>query len=114
MRAKDNGWKSRRGVVYSTDPGFAFDYGEEEEPATLPKDGQRLRVSVERKGRGGKTVTVVKGFIGTEADLKGLGRTLKTKCGAGGGVKDGEIIIQGERKERITELLRAEGYADVK
>ncbi len=114
MPAKGNDWKSRLGMVYSTDPDFAFDNGEEEEPATLPKGRQRLRVGIERKNRGGKTVTVVKGFVGTEADLKGLGRTLKAKCGVGGTVKDGEIIIQGEWKERITELLRAEGYAGVK
>lgn len=102
-------------MVYSTNPDFAFDSGEEEKEAdTPPKNRQKLRVGIERKNRGGKVVTVVKGFVGAEADLKELGRMLKTKCGVGGAVKDGEIIIQGEWKQRIVELLGADGYTDVK
>ena len=114
MSAKDNDWKSRLGMVYSTNPDFAFDSGEEKEADTPPKNRQKLRVGIERKNRGGKVVTVVKGFVGAEAALKELGRMLKTKCGVGGAVKDGEIIIQGEWKQRIVELLGAEGYTDVK
>lgn len=71
-------------------------------------------MGIERKNRGGKVVTVVKGFVGAEADLKELGRMLKTKCGVGGAVKDGEIIIQGEWKQRIVELLKSDGYTDTK
>lgn len=120
MSAKDNDWKSRLGMVYSTNPDFAFDSGEEKEADTPPKNRQKLRVGIERKNRGGKVVTVVKGFVGAEAAfgaeaaLKELGRMLKTKCGVGGAVKDGEIIIQGEWKQRIVELLGADGYTDVK
>ena len=113
MSAKDNDWKSRLGMVYSTNPDFAFDSGEEKEADTPPKNRQKLRVGIERKNRGGKVVTVVKGFVGAEAALKELGRMLKTKCGVGGAVKDGEIIIQGEWKQRIVELLGADGYPAV-
>ena len=80
----------------------------------MPKNQQRLRVSVEKKGRGGKTVTLIRGFVGTEEDLKELGRLLKAKCGVGGSVKDGEVLVQGEFKQRITELLKAEGYTQTK
>lgn len=113
-RAKDNDWKSRLGMVYSTNPDFSFETEDTEETETLPHAQQRLRVGIERKNRGGKTVTVVTGFVGTESDLKDLGKLLKTKCGVGGAVKDGEIIIQGEWKQRIIELLSAEGYKNVK
>lgn len=114
MAARDNDWKSRLGMVYSTNPDFSFDTGGAEEPDTLPKEEQKLHVSIERKGRGGKTVTVVGGFVGREDDLKELGRLLKTKCGVGGAVKDGEILIQGEWRDRVAALLRSEGYNRVK
>ena len=114
MAGKGNDWKSRLGMVYSTNPDFAFDNGTPEEAGTLPNASQKLRVAIERKNRGGKTVTVVKGFVGRDESLKELGRLLKTKCGTGGAVKDGEILIQGERKEQIITLLRAEGYSDTK
>ena len=81
---------------------------------TLPKNQQKLRVSVEKKGRGGKTVTVVSGFVGTEDDLKDLGKFLKTKCGVGGSAKDNEVLIQGELKQRVIDLLKAEGYTQTK
>ena len=114
MAARDNDWKSRLGMVYSTNPDFSFDTGEAEEPDTLPEEEQKLHVAIERKGRGGKTVTVVKDFIGREDDLKTLGRLLKTKCGVGGAVKDGEILIQGEWRERVVTLLREMGYTRTK
>ena len=101
-------------MVYSTNPDFSFDTGQDAEEETLPKNQQKLRVAIERKNRGGKVATTVKGFIGTASDLKELGKLLKNKCGVGGSVKDGEIIIQGEWKERVTELLKAEGYNDTK
>lgn len=111
---KNNDWKARLNVVYSTNPNFEYENIETEEPETLPKNQQKLRISIEKKGRGGKTVTLIKGFIGTENDLKELGKLLKTKCGVGGSVKDGEIIIQGDFKQRIIELLKAEGYSQTK
>lgn len=111
---KNNDWKERLNVVYSTNPDFRYECDEEEETATLDKKQQKLRVSIERKGRGGKTVTLVEGFIGTENDLKELGKLLKSKCGVGGSVKDGEILIQGNFKQRVAELLKAEGYTQTK
>ena len=111
---KRNDWKDRLNVVYSTNPNFNYENIEEEEAETLPKNQQKLRVSMEKKGRGGKTATLVKGFIGKEDDLKDLGKLLKTKCGVGGSVKEDEIIIQGDFKQRITELLKTEGYTQTK
>ena len=111
---KNNDWKDRLNVVYSTNPDFKYESIEEKEAETLPKNQQKLRIFMEKKGRGGKTVTLIKGFIGTEEDLKELGKLLKTKCGVGGSVKDNEIIIQGDFKQRITDLLKAEGYTQTK
>lgn len=111
---KSNDWKDRLNVVYSTNPDFNYECIEEEQAETLPKNQQKLRVGIEKKGRGGKTVTIIKGFIGSEEDLKDLGKLLKTKCGVGGSAKEGEIIIQGDFKQRIIELLKAEGYTQTK
>jgi translation initiation factor 1 len=111
---KKNDWKERLNVVYSTNPDFKYETEEEPEAETLPRQQQRLHVTIEKKGRGGKTVTVVTGFTGTEDDLKELGRMLKSKCGVGGSVKDGEVLIQGELKQRVIELLKAEGYSQTK
>ena len=111
---KNNDWKDRLNIVYSTNPDFNNESQEECEPDTLDRKQQKLRVSIEKKGRGGKTVTVINGFIGKEDDLKELGRLLKTKCGVGGSVKDGEILIQGEFKQRIIDLLKAEGYTQTR
>ena len=111
---KNNDWKDRLNVVYSTNPDYQYENIGVEEAETLPQNQQKLRVSIEKKGRGGKTVTLIKGFIGTEDDLKELGKLLKTKCGVGGSAKDGEIIIQGDFKQRIIDLLKAEGYTQTK
>lgn len=111
---KSNDWKDRLNVVYSTNPDFNYECIEEEEAETLPKNQQKLRVGIEKKGRGGKTVTLIKGFIGSEEDLKDLSKWLKTKCGVGGSAKEGEIIIQGDFKQRIIELLKVEGYTQTK
>jgi translation initiation factor 1 len=111
---KNNDWKERLNVVYSTNPDFKYETEDEPEAETLPRQQQRLRVAIEKKGRGGKTVTVVTGFTGSEDDLKELGRLLKSKCGVGGSVKEGEILIQGECKQRVIELLKAEGYSQTK
>lgn len=111
---KKNDWKDRLNIVYSTNPDFRYDDGTEEEEETIEKSRQKLCVAIEKKGRGGKTVTVVSGFIGKEDDLKELGKMLKAKCGVGGSVKDGEILIQGEFKQRVVDLLKSEGYSQTR
>ncbi len=104
--------KSKRvGVVYSTNPEYEYQYLDEvQEVETLPVGRQRLRVVADRRQRGGKVVTIVSGFVGNEEDLSSLGKYLKTKCGVGGTVKDGDIIIQGDFCEKVVALLVAEGY----
>lgn len=109
-----NDWKDRLGVVYSTSADFDYQTNEAEEPETLAPAAQVLRVRIEKKGRGGKTATLVSGFVGTSDDLADLGRTLKSKCGVGGSVKDGEILVQGDFRERVISLLRAMGYTGTK
>ena len=111
---KKNDWKERLNVVYSTNPDFSYETEESEEPDTLPKNTQKLRVRIEKNHRGGKTVTIVSGFIGTDADLKELGKMLKSRCGVGGSAQEGELLIQGEFKEKIIELLKKEGYTQTK
>ena len=105
-----NDWKSRLGMVYSTDPDFRYTTDEVEEPETLPPDKQTLRVWLDRKQRAGRVVTRVRGFRGTAADLEALGRMLKQRCGVGGSVKEGEIIVQGDHRDRIVEILLRAGY----
>ena len=111
---KKNDWKERLNIVYSTNPDFAYDTGEEAEDETLAKNQQKLRVRIEKNHRGGKTVTIVAGFIGSDSDLKELGKLLKTKCGVGGTAKEGEVIIQGDFKEKVVELLKHEGSTQTK
>lgn len=111
---KNNDWKDRLNVVYSTNPDFNYETNEKEGCETIDKKQQKLRVSIEKKGRGGKTITLITGFIGMEKDLKELGKLLKSKCGVGGSVKEGEILIQGDFKQRVIELLKAEGYTQTK
>lgn len=106
----DNDWKKRLGVVFSTNPDFTYEEETEQEPATLAPEKQNLIVSIDRKGRGGKQVTLVTGFVGPADDLSELGRTLKVKCGVGGSAKDGEITIQGDFRDRVTALLKEMGY----
>lgn len=106
----DNDWKKRLGVVFSTNPDFVYEEEAEDEPATIAPEKQNLIVSIDRKGRGGKQVTLVTGFVGTSDDLSDLGRTLKVKCGVGGNVKDGEIVIQGDFRDRVVSLLKDMGY----
>jgi translation initiation factor 1 len=98
------------GIVYSTDETFTYQDSEVDDVATLPKHKQDLRVMLDRKMRGGKTVTLVKGFKGTSADLEALSKRLKQRCGVGGSAKEGEIIVQGDFKQRILQLLLDEGY----
>lgn len=96
------------GFIFSTDKNFQFESEEIEE--TLAPNKQYLEAVFSNKGRGGKTVTLIKGFIGTEDDLKELAKLLKTKCGVGGSIKDNEIIIQGNYRDKIMEILKKEGY----
>ena len=106
----DNDWKKRLGVVYSTNPDFNFTEQEDEQEETLEPSAQKLIVSIDRRNRGGKQVTLVSGFVGTEEDLADLGRTLKVKCGVGGAAKNGEITIQGDFRDRVVALLKDMGY----
>jgi Translation initiation factor 1 (eIF-1/SUI1) and related proteins len=108
--SKKNDWKKRDGVVYSTNNEFNYDYQAQEEQATLPKQQQNLKVLLDKSGRAGKQVTLVTGFVGTNADLEALGKFLKTKCGTGGSTKDGEILVQGDVRDKVVEALTKEGY----
>lgn len=102
------------GFVYSTDPNFHFSNEEEEQAATLPPAQQKLRIHLDTKQRAGKAVTLVKGFIGTEEDLEVLGKKLKNFCGTGGAVKDGEILIQGDQRDKILQWLLKNEYKQSK
>jgi translation initiation factor 1 len=102
--------KEKVNIVYSTNPDFQFQFDEEEEQETLAKNQQKLYVSIDRKQRGGKEVTLIEGFIGNEDDLKELGKMLKSKCGVGGSVKDNEILIQGSFRDKIYDMLLKDGY----
>lgn len=97
------------GFVYSTNSSFEFD-NSDEEMETLPPQQQELRVFLDRKNRGGKTATLIKGFIGSTDDLNALGKRLKSACGVGGSTKEGEIIVQGENRDKVMALLKKEGY----
>lgn len=111
---KNSDWKDRLNVVYSTNPDFSYEMDDDEEQVTLAAAKQNLRVQLDRKNRGGKMVTLITGFVGTDNDLKELGKLLKTKCGVGGSAKEGEIIVQGDFKQKILDILKKEGYTQTK
>lgn len=102
--------KNKVNIVYSTNPNFKPSYAENESEETLPPSQQNLKVMLDKRNRAGKAVTLVTGFIGTEEDLKELGKILKAKCGVGGTIKEGEILIQGDFRDKILSLLSTMGY----
>ena len=108
--AKKNKFKDRVGVVYSTSDDFEYEEDFNEEEDTLAPQAQDLRVSLDKKNRKGKKVTLVTGFTGLTRDLEALGKLVKTKCGVGGNVKDREILIQGDLRDKVVQILEKEGY----
>ena len=100
----------RQGVVYSTNPQFEYQDNAAPETATLPPPQQNLRVQLDKKQRGGKQVTLITGFVGSEADLQTLGKLLKTKCGVGGSAKDEEVVVQGDFRDKVLAVLVQAGY----
>lgn len=102
--------KNKKNVVYSTNPNYSYEFEEEHEEDTLPPSEQDLRVQLDTKSRNGKAVTLITGFVGTADDLKDLGKTLKSKCGVGGAAKDGEIIVQGDHRDKVMTILLDLGY----
>lgn len=108
MSKKDK--NDKRGFVYSTDPNFRFEEEEQEVQETLIPKEQKLKIRLETKHRGGKSVTLVQGFTGKENDLEELGKKLKNICGTGGSVKDGEIIVQGDQRDKVLQWLMKNGY----
>lgn len=109
MAKKISSLEDLGGFVFSTNENFEFDSNPENEETLAPKH-QRLEAHLDKKNRGGKVATIIKGFQGNEEDLKTLGKILKTKCGVGGAVKDNEIIIQGNFRDKVIQILQSEGY----
>lgn len=104
----------KNGFVYSTDPNFRFENEEEQSAETLAAKQQKLRIRLDTKHRGGKMVTLVEGFIGKEEDLEDLGKKLKNYCGTGGSAKDGEIIVQGDQRDKVLQWFQKNGYNNAK
>ena len=102
--------KNRVNIVFSTNPDFQYRYNAPEEQETLPPPRQNLRVMLDKKNRSGKSVTLITGFVGTQDDLSDLAKELKSKCGVGGSAKDGEILVQGDFRDKVLQLLLHKGY----
>lgn len=110
MKPKKKSLSDLGGIMYSTDPSFNFEEEETTAQAAVPHQQQDLRVMLDKKNRGGKAVTLITGFRGTAEELEQLAKMLKTKCGVGGGAKDGEVIIQGDFRDKVVLMLQKEGY----
>lgn len=104
----------QNGFVYSTDPNFQFESDDEKVVNTLPNEQQPLKIKLDTKHRGGKAVTLIQGFVGTEEDLEVLGKKVKNFCGTGGAVKDGEAMVQGDQREKVLQFLLKNGYKKAK
>jgi translation initiation factor 1 len=110
MKPKKKTLSDLGGIMYSTDPGFNYELEDEAKGVAIPNNQQDLRVTLDKKNRGGKAVTLITGFLGSDADLDKLAKILKTKCGVGGAAKDGEILIQGDFRDKVLAILQKEGY----
>lgn len=110
MKSKKKVINDFGGIMYSTDSSFDFSEESEDTQVAIPNNQQDLRVLLDRKNRGGKAVTLITGYIGSEETLEALGKLLKSKCGVGGAVKEGEVIIQGDFRDKVIELLKKEGF----
>ena len=102
------------GIVFSTDPTFKTDQDEQQVTETLAPTQQKLRIKLDTKHRAGKAVTLITGFVGKEEDIETLGKQLKNYCGTGGSVKDGEIIVQGDQRDKVLQWLLKNGYKQTK
>lgn len=107
---KDNDWKQRLGIVYSTNPDMVYETDDSEVQETLPPEKQKLKIMLDKRNRKGKEVTLITDFVGTDDDLKELARMLKVKCGVGGSARGGEILLQGDFRRQAKELLEKAGY----
>jgi translation initiation factor 1 len=107
MSRKD---KNKSGVVYSTNPDFEYQNEQDEQQETLPPSKQNLFIYLDTKQRAGKAVTIIENFVGTNDDIQALAKILKTKCGVGGSVKDGVIILQGDFRQKAGQILNSSGY----
>lgn len=108
---KNNDWKDRLNVVFSTNPDFKYESDDEQETVEkIPNEKQKLRIELDKRNRKGKAVTLITGYVGSDDDLGELARMLKTKCGSGGSSRCGEILIQGDFRQKIDEILKKEGY----
>lgn len=105
---------SLSGLVYSTDPNFKIEEGKDEEQETLLPAEQKIKIRLDKKHRGGKMVTLIENFIGTNADKEDIGKKLKTSCGTGGSVKDGEILVQGDNRDKVLQWLLKNGFKQSK
>ena len=110
MKSKKKTLSDLGGIMYSTDPDFNYEDQKEIREEVIPNSRQDLRVTLDKKNRGGKAVTLITGFRGNDDDLDKLAKTLKTKCGVGGAAKDGEILIQGDFRDKVLAILQKEGY----